>query len=242
MSVVGIVQARMGSSRLPGKVLMPLLGRSVLGWVVRAATESNELDHVVVATTTQPEDDAIVAECSRLGVDVYRGSSDDVLARFLGAMDLWQTDAVVRMTADCPLLDPNIIRVVTRVGQYTKGVDYVATTIPRTLPRGLDVEFVRAEALRLADRRATAHHRSHVTSYLYMEPGVARCLGVTFHPDRSHYRLTLDTVEDLEVIRRVVERTGDRPCDVDAVTAWLDSHPRVVSINSAVEQKSLEAG
>ena len=232
----------MGSTRLPGKVLRQLAGRSVLSWVVRAARDSGELDGLVVATTLEATDDLVVAECARLGVDVHRGPTDDVLTRFLGALDRFPADALVRLTADCPLLDPVIVSSVVRVGRVVPGVDYVSTAMPRCLPRGLDVEFVTADALRLADRAADRHHRVHVTSYLYSHPGVARLLGLTFHPDRSGYRLTLDTPEDWAVISALVESMGDGPHRLDEVVAWLDANPGIRELNAAIEQKGLADG
>lgn len=232
----------MGSTRLPGKVLRPLEGRSVLGWVVRAGVSSGELDEIVVATTTEPDDDEVVAECTRIGAAVYRGPVDDVLGRFVGTLAAHPADAFVRLTSDCPLLDPRIIRTVVRVGRVTPDVDYIGTHLPRTLPRGLDVEFVRTEAFLASAELATGHHRAHVTSYLYSEPAAARLLGVTLWPDRSRYRLTLDTVEDWQLISRVCEHFGDRTVPIDEVVGWLDQHPDVLSLNADVEQKRLDRG
>src|SRR5262245_18425395 len=120
MRVLGVIQARMGSTRLAGKVLQPLAGRSVLGWVVQAARESAELDGLVVATTLEPDDDRVVTECERLGVAWHRGSVEDVLSRFIGAMDaLGQADAVMRFSADNPLYDPEVIAMAVRVFRGT---------------------------------------------------------------------------------------------------------------------------
>src|SRR5690606_5190889 len=160
MRVVGIIQARMGSQRLPGKVLRPLRGRSVLGWVVRAAQESRGLDELAVATTDRPEDDAVVAECARLGVRCFRGDRGDVLSRFITALDAIDADtgpfdAVMRFTADCPLLDPALIATALRVFRAEPGLDYLSTSLTRVLPRGLDVEIASAAALRRAHALAT---------------------------------------------------------------------------------------
>ncbi|GAA0370172.1 hypothetical protein GCM10009541_10830 [Micromonospora gifhornensis] len=238
--IVGIVQARMGSSRLPGKVLRPLAGRSVLGRVVRAAQDSGVLADLVVATSTDGSDDAVVAECDRLGVAWHRGPVDDVLTRFVGALDAYPADAVMRFTADCPLLDPEIVALVAGVYRGASGLDYVSTSIARTLPRGLDVEIIRADALRAVDRLATAHHRVHVTSYAYRHPELFRVLGVTLTPDRSALRLTLDTEPDWQLVRAVVEQFGDVSVPLAKLADWLDGQPQLRALNADVRQKRLE--
>lgn len=232
----------MGSTRLPGKVLATLAGRSVLEWTVRAAVASNVLSDVVVATSTESDDDAIVQACRALGVRCYRGPEDDVLTRFVGAVDGSDAEAFMRLTADCPLLDPRVLTTVAQTWRVAPGVDYVTTALPRTLPRGMDAEVMSLEALERVDRRATGFHRTHVTSYAYTHLGEFRVLGLTFPPDRSQLRLTLDTPDDLALIERVVESFGDRPADVDDVTAWLAARPDVVALNAHVEQKALQEG
>lgn len=242
MRTLGVIQARMGSTRLPGKVLLPMAGRSVLGRVVRAVAESGAVDELVVATTTEPDDDPVVAECARLGIASHRGPVDDVLTRFLGALDAHPADAVIRFTADCPLLDPEIIGLVARVFRSVPGIDYVSTTITRTLPRGLDVEVIRAGALRTLDSRADAYHRTHVTSYVYTHPDEFRLFGVTLVPDRAHLRLTLDTAEDWALMEAVAAHFGDTTVGLAKLAEWLDAHPEVAALNAGVEQKALHQG
>ncbi|MFI5486918.1 cytidylyltransferase domain-containing protein [Micromonospora echinaurantiaca] len=238
--IVGVVQARMGSSRLPGKVLRPLAGRSVLGRVVRAATDSGVLADLVVATSTDPADDAVVAECDRLGVPWHRGPVDDVLTRFVGALRAHPGDAVMRFTADCPLLDPEIVALVAGVYRAVPGLDYASTAIARTLPRGLDVEIIRAGALHSLDRLATGHHRVHVTSYAYTHPELFRVLGVTLTPDRSGLRLTLDTEQDWRLVRAVTDHFGDVSVPLAKLADWLDGQPALRALNAGVRQKRLE--
>ncbi len=240
LRIVGIVQARMGSSRLPGKVLRPLAGRTVLGRVVRAARDSGVLADLVVATSVDPVDDAVVAECARLDVPVHRGPVDDVLSRFVGALDAHPGDAVMRFTADCPLLDPEIVTLVATVYRAVPGLDYASTSIARTLPRGLDVEIIRADALRTLDRLATDHHRVHVTSFAYAHPELFRVLGVTLTPDRSALRLTLDTDRDWALVRAVVDHFGDVSVPLAKLADWLDGRPELRTLNSSVRQKRLE--
>lgn len=230
----------MGSSRLPGKVLLPLAGRSVLGWVVRAARESRALDDLVVATTREAADDAVVAECERLGVAWHRGPVDDVLSRFLGALDDRPADAIARFTADCPLLDPALVTAAAGTFRATPGLDYLGTMLPRTLPRGMDVEIVGATALRRAGALAHDHHRAHVTSYVYTRPAAFRVMGLTFPPGAEHLRVTLDTEQDWAAITAIVAALGDVPASLRTLTEWLEAHPEVRALNEDVPQKVLE--
>jgi spore coat polysaccharide biosynthesis protein SpsF len=238
--VVAVIQARTGSSRLPGKVLLPLGGRAVLGWVVRAALAAPGVNEVVVATSTAPGDDAVAELAVALGVRVVRGSELDVLSRFVAARDLTGADAVVRLTADCPLLDPSLIGAVVGAWRADPSLDYVATTLIRTLPRGLDVELVSAAALATADVVARDHHRVHVTSVLYAEPGGFRTLGLVVAPDAHDLRVTLDTAQDAALLDAVVRELGDGPVDWRALVALLRSRPDLVALNADVRQKALE--
>ncbi|GGQ74801.1 cytidylyltransferase domain-containing protein [Couchioplanes azureus] len=239
MRTLGIVQARMGSSRLPGKVLRPLGGRTVLARVVAAAQAGGVLDDLVVATTVEARDDAIVAECAALGVRCHRGPVDDVLTRFLGVVDACDSDAVLRFTADCPLLDPGLVRLAARTFAAAPGVDYLSTSIARTLPRGTDVEVVHTDVLRRLDSLATGHHRTHVTSYVYSHPEDFTVLGLTLQPDLSHLRLTLDTEEDWQLVEAVVAHFGDEPAAVRTLAGWLAERPDLVELNAHVRQKAL---
>lgn len=237
-----MIQARVGSTRLPGKVLLPLAGRSVLGWVVRAARASEALDELVVATTTDPSDDAVVAEAEAHSVHTVRGPTLDVLSRFRQALDIYDADAVVRFTSDCPLLDPTLVSTAVTTWRAAPWLDYVSTAMPRCVPRGMDVEVVRADTLRAVDGVATGHHRSHVTSAVHTEPDRYRMLGLRFLPDASDLRVTLDTEEDWQLIQAVVAHFGDKPAAIDRLVPWLRDHDEVTALNAHVHQKVLEAG
>jgi spore coat polysaccharide biosynthesis protein SpsF len=239
MRIVGIIQARTGSSRLPGKVLLPLGGRSVLGWVVRAARESAVLDDLVVATTEQAGDDAVVAECERLGVAWHRGPVDDVLARFIGSLAAHPADAVMRFTADCPLLDPALVRAVGAAFRAVPGLDFISTILRPTLPRGLDAEVIGAAALARVDAVATGHHRTHVTSYAYTHPESFDVMGLTFLPAAEHLRVTLDTPADWELIQAAVRTFGDATIPYRTLIGWLERHPEIRALNAAVRHKAL---
>lgn len=237
-----VIQARMGSTRLPGKVLRPLSGRPVLQWVARAAHESAVADRVIVATTHHPDDDAIPPAVDSMDVEIVRGDKDDVLSRFLMALEgAPAREPVVRLTADCPLLDPAVIRACVRAFQELD-VDYLGTTIPRSLPRGLDVEVTSVEALTLAGAAASGADRTHVTSYLYRDPGRFRLAGITFTPPANDLRVTLDTPEDFVAIEAIVEALGDRSPSWEEVVALLRTRPDIVEINSTVRQKPVDEG
>jgi spore coat polysaccharide biosynthesis protein SpsF len=238
--VIAVIQARMGSSRLPGKVLRPLGGRPVLDWVLRAARSAASLDEVVIATSTAAADDAIADAGERWGCRVVRGSESDVLARFVLAAHLSDADAVVRLTADCPLLDPALIDQVVGVWRSDPTLSYVSTTLVRTLPRGLDVELLTRKALERADVAATAHDRVHVTSWLYREGSPEARAGLVIAPARPDLRVTLDTAEDAEMLDALVALLADRPPSWREVVDALVAHPEVVALNAAVEQKRLE--
>ena len=240
--VIAVVQARTGSTRLPGKVLRPLGNALVLGWVVRAGQLAEGVDDVVIATSTAPGDDPIAEVGAGLGVAVVRGSEDDVLSRFLLAADQHPADAIVRLTSDCPLLDPALITQVAALWRADPSVDYVATTLVRSLPRGLDVELATTDALRRVSETATGHHRIHVTSGLYTEPGDYRLTGIVVSPGAADLRVTLDTPEDAALIEAIVGELGTDPPPWRTLVALLRSRPDLVGLNAGIEQKRLEEG
>lgn len=239
---VAVIQARMGSTRLPGKVLRDLGGRSVLSWVVDAARDSGVLDEIVVATTTDAADDELAAHAYGCGARVVRGPVDDVLTRYVMAMDASGADVVVRLTADCPLLDPSLVALLVRA--FDPGsLDYLSTQFPRTLAHGWDVEVASAAALRRADAGATDYHRVHVTSYLYSNPDTFRIAGIAFTPPCDDLRVTLDEPADAELLDAIVGALGrDRARRWREVVTFLRTHPDLVAVNGAVRQKQVEEG
>jgi spore coat polysaccharide biosynthesis protein SpsF len=245
VKTVAIIQARIGSERLPGKVLLDLEGKSVLERVVSRVRAMERVDDLVVATSDSGADDRIADECRRLRVDCFRGSESDVLDRFAGAARETLADACVRFTADCPLLDPGVSdSIILRFEQANGGADYVSNKIPQSFPRGLDTEVFTRDALERAWRHATLpYERAHVTPYLYHHPELFRLISVTSDVDRADWRWTIDTPEDLEFVREVYRRIGDR-VDFD----WLDvidiveSDPELMLLNRHVRQKDVELG
>ncbi|NBH08379.1 NTP transferase domain-containing protein [Amycolatopsis sp. SID8362] len=237
--VNAVIQARSSSTRLPGKVLRPLAGRSVLGWVVRAAAAAPGVDQVVVATSSDASDDDVAREAARCGALVVRGPLDDVLERFGLALREHPADAVIRLTADCPLLDPALIGQLAALWRAQPSLDYVSTTLVRTLPRGFDAELVRAEVLLEQVSSAVGAHREHVTSGIYSQPTRYACAGVVVSPAADDLRVTLDTAEDWELLSALVAELGDRVGDWRAVVALLRARPDLVALNAHVEQKKV---
>ncbi|MFE6614903.1 cytidylyltransferase domain-containing protein [Amycolatopsis sp. NPDC057786] len=237
--VNAVIQARASSTRLPGKVLRPLAGRSVLGWVIRAAAASPGIDDVVVATSTEADDDEVAEEAARHGALVARGPLDDVLARFAVAVESYPADAVVRLTADCPLLDPGLIGQLVAQWRAQPSLDYLSTVLVRTLPRGFDAELVRTAVLVEQIETAQGADREHVTSGVYAAPGRYSCAGIVVSPPADDLRVTLDTVEDWAVIEGIVAELGDRAGDWREVVAVLRSRPDLVKLNAHIEQKKV---
>ena len=208
MKTVAIVQARLGSSRLPGKVLVDLAGDTMLARVVERLRAARSIDDIVIATTTKETDEPVVREARRLGVAAWRGSEQNVLARYIGAARTFRAGAVVRITSDCPLLDPETIDRV--VGALRSApVDYASNTHVRTYPRGLDVEAFYLETLeRIFNLATSASAKEHVTAYLMEKPDAFALRHVTTEIDDSDLRWTVDTEEDLALVRTLYAELG----------------------------------
>jgi spore coat polysaccharide biosynthesis protein SpsF len=238
--VVAIVQARMGSSRLPGKVLMDLAGETMLARVIQRLRIARSLDEIVVATSTHDGDDAVVREAGRHGVGVYRGSERDVLERYVGAARAFRAGVVVRVTADCPLLDPWVVdRVVTALAN---DVDYASNTHFRSYPRGLDVEALHRDTLERIDRLGTsAAAREHVTAFVVEQRALFRVAQVRAARDASDLRWTVDTPEDLEMVRSLYAGL-DLASEVrpyEQLVDFVETRPDLARINAHVIQKPI---
>lgn len=245
MKTVAIVQAHMGSSRLPGKVLMDIAGETMLSRVVNRTKRCNYVDRVVVATSDSPIDDVLVSACDDLKVPVFRGSDSDVLDRFVNAAKAFSADVCVRITSDCPLLDPEVSdHVISCFNQANPPVDYASNKIPQSYPRGLDTEVFTLKALEDTGRRAMERYqRSHVTIYMYEHPEEFKLLSVVSDVDRAGWRWTVDTPEDLEFVRQVYSRLGeDGNFGWRDVIAILEESPELRNINSGIAQKNVLEG
>lgn len=242
MKVVAIVQARMGSTRLPGKVLKHLGGKSVLARVVERVRVATLVNEVVVATSTQPADDAIAEECERLSVACFRGAEADVLDRYYRAAKKFSADAVVRITADCPLIDPELIDDAVRTFLEQKP-DYVTNGLVPTYPVGLDVEVFTSAALDAVWATAKeTYERAHVTAYIYEHADLFKIASLRAEADCSRYRWTLDTPADLELIRAIYEHFGELKFGWREILSLMQSKPGLAAINAQVRQKNLREG
>jgi len=232
--ILGVIQARMSSQRLPGKVLEVLGGRPMIERQLER-TASAMLDKVVVATSTDRRDTPLCAELDRIGVEYYRGALDDVLDRVFRAAVSFSARHVVRLTADCPLTDYRIVDRVLEV-HLAEGNDYTSNTLRRSYPDGLDVEVVTIEALETAWRECTdLGQREHVTPYLYAGTQCFKLGNVDNSEDQSHYRLTVDYPEDLKVVRAVFDAlySGDPGFSCADMVAVLEGRPDLVRLNAA---------
>jgi spore coat polysaccharide biosynthesis protein SpsF (cytidylyltransferase family) len=240
MMVGAIVQARMGSTRLPGKALLDIDGLSMLARVVDRARRAQRVDCIVVAAPSTSGDDELAAHAAALGVDVYRGDEHDVLDRYYQAAKLHQLNVVVRVTSDCPLLDPGVLdAVVDLLVAPGSRVEYAASTLVRTYPRGLDVEAVPFPVLERVWREARSpHERAHVFPYIHEHTGRFVTAGISEPIDRSHMRWTVDTEDDLAFVRAVCRALGTLEFTWRDVLKVLDANPELVRINALIRQKS----
>lgn len=237
--VVVIIQARMGSSRLPGKVLQDIHGRTMLSQTIRRVQQARLVDEVIIATTTNPIDDLIVEEADQLKVPACRGSETDVLDRYVQAARQVSAHTIVRITSDCPLIDPAVVDLaIASFKAASPAADYVSNTIRRTYPRGLDVEvFSRAGLEKAALEASAPHQREHVTPYFYENPHRFRLLPVNNDFDCSAYRWTVDTPEDLDFVREVYRRLDSGESGWRKVLDILEKEPALCDINRNVVQK-----
>lgn len=229
----------MGSTRLPNKVLMPVLGKPLLGWMLERVATCAELDEIIIATTTDSRDDVIAAFAQSMNCKLYRGSEDDVLDRYYQAACTVMPDAVARITADCPMLDPNVLAGL--IQEYAAGgLDFVSNSepLPSSWPDGMDVSIVGFAALKAAWQSAfKPSDREHVTFYFWNNPQTFRCKRIEHDPDWSRYRVTIDYPEDLEVISAIIEKFGVHDPSVmkrlsmEEIIAFLDAHPDLVALN-----------
>lgn len=243
MRIVTIIQARMGSTRLPGKVMQDLGGDTVLARVVRRLRRATLLGEIIVATTLHTADDVILEECRRLGVQIFRGSEDDVLDRYHRAAEWAKAEIVVRITSDCPLIDPEISDATVQ-RFLDQRADYASNVIQRTYPRGLDTEVMTQQSLARAWREARQpYERAHVTPYIYEHPSHFKIVSATEDTDYSCHRWTLDTPEDLAFVRTIYAHlSNDDSFGWRDVVALLDREPALMELNRNVMQKALHEG
>ena len=234
--IAAIIQARMTSTRLPEKILKDICGKPELWHVVTRVRRSGLVDDTIVATTLSETDDVVAAFCEREGFPCFRGSEEDVLDRYYRAALHVGADVVVRVTGDCPLIDPGVIDAV--LSLYGEGGhDYVSNVVPPTFPDGLDVEVFSLRALELSSRNAKLRsEREHVSLYVRNHPELFGAACLRADVDRSDLRWTVDEPEDLEFVRTIYgELYAENPgFGYEDVVALLERRPEIASINKRV--------
>jgi spore coat polysaccharide biosynthesis protein SpsF len=241
--IVCIIEARFASTRLPGKVLMPILGEPMLARMIERLSRSRLIDSLVVATSTSPADDAVVEAATQAGAHTFRGSEHDVLARVVGAAQAHHADVVVETTGDCPLHDAAILDKV--VADYLMGgADFVSNILPYTTPRGTDVRVFTARALATIERTsADPADREHVSLHFMEHPEKYRLRNVTSDLPESaaSLRLTVDTRADLDLVTAVYSLLYPRNprFTITDVIELLGNNPELVTLNADVEQKAV---
>jgi len=238
MKTLAIIQARMSSTRLPGKVLMPVADTPMILYQLERISRCNSLDQIILATSSNADDDILDSTVRAAGFPVFRGSLNDVLERFRDCADSEHADTVVRLTGDCPLTDPKLIDEL--VGEfYREDWDYLANCAvgdQLSVPDGFDAEVFRAELLKRAAREANLlSEREHVTPWFRSENAGLRWAHFRHKPVRPYYRVTVDDPVDLEVVRAVVDALDPQDPDfgVDAVVSYLNQHPEIAALNLA---------
>jgi spore coat polysaccharide biosynthesis protein SpsF len=239
MKTVAIIQARLGSTRLPAKVLRSLGGRPMIDWVVERTSQCETIDEVVVATSREWLDDPLVEHCEKQNWNVVRGSEQDVLSRYVLAAEKFQADNIVRITADCPLIDSQVVdQVVTKLVEDVRN-DYACNFFPnRHYPRGLDAEAFTMETLEKVDQMAIdKNSREHVTLKIYRQPVDFRIVSICNSTDQSKYRWTVDTQEDFDLISQIIEHFASNDFSYSEIIAAYGEHPEWRRINQDVQQK-----
>lgn len=241
MKVVAIIQARMGSTRFPGKVMKEINGQPMLWHVVNRLSYSKLVNEIVVATTRNREDKIIADFCRDNSISCFRGSQEDVLDRYYHAALVFKADVVVRITSDCPLIDPAVADKV--ISAYFKKKRYAGASnvVKRTYPRGLDTEVFAFTAIKQAWASSQEQrYREHVTKYLYEYPDKYKILSVVDGQDNSDLRLTVDEERDLHLVRAIYARLGQgrRIFKLKEIIALLRKEPVLADLNNGVKQKA----
>lgn len=240
-NIIVIIQARLGSTRLPNKVLKDLCGKPVLWHVVERLKQCKHLTGIVVATTTLPEDDAIQKFCVENDVNYYRGSSENVLSRYYEAAKQFKAEIIIRITSDCPVIDPVLIDEM--IHDYKlSNVDYMSNSLMRTYPRGLDVEIFSFPVLEKTFKKASMQYElEHVTPYIYKHPELFTLKNYANDADYSFHRWTLDTDEDYILLKEIYDNLYVE----GKLFLWKDIlklfelKPGLLDINKHIEQKKL---
>lgn len=243
MKIVAIIQARMTSTRLPGKVMKKVLNKTLLEHQLERVSRSRLIDEIVVATTINETDDVIVDLCKNLNYSFYRGSENNVLSRYYEAATHSKADVIVRLTSDCPLIDPEVIdQVIELFKKKQDNIDYASNTLSRSYPRGMDTEVMSKEALYKTYVNAQdCSAKEHVTSYIYSNPEEFELANLECVPNLSDHRWTVDTEEDFELIKRMIENLYPvkEEFTLQDCVNLMQEKPHWMLLNSHVEQKKV---
>lgn len=237
MRIISIIQARMNATRLPGKVLLDICGKTLLEHIIERVKQSRFIDSLVLATTSNPRDRALIELARQIGINSYAGSEDDVLDRFYQAARLFGAEVIVRITADDPFKDPQVIDKI--VDYFLKHrLDYASNTIKPTYPEGLDVEVFSFAALEKAWRQASKpSEREHVTPYIWNHPEIFKLANIENAVDLSRLRWTLDYEEDLQFAREIYKRLyRGNVFLMSDILALLKKEPELEKINQGFER------
>ena len=235
-----IIQARLGSTRLPKKVLMPINNfDSVLSFGIKQIKNSNLIDHLVVATTELKEDDELVNYVKKIKVPIFRGSTNDVLDRYYQCAKKFSFSIIIRITSDCPLIDPTIVdEIISNFINNKNSFDYASNVHPlRTFPHGSDIEIFTFKALEAAWKEAKkSSEREHVTPYLYNNKKF-KLFNHTSKNDLSNFRWTIDYLEDLELVRQIISKIKVRPILINNILTLISQNPELKKINQNYHKK-----
>lgn len=243
-NIIAIIQARMGAERLPGKVLMDIVGRPMLWHIINRVRHSKYINKIIIATTTNKDDDQIENFCKTYNIDFYRGNEDDVLDRYYQAAELWNTDIIVRITSDCPLIDSDVINKV--IYSYLKNKNNfkgASNVIRRTYPRGLDTEVISFSTLeRVWNDAKKDYQREHVTIYIYEHLDQFKMCSVENKENLSSFRWTVDEEKDLEFVRTIYKKLYQerKIFLMRDVLRLLEREPYLKEINKNIKQKNIK--
>jgi spore coat polysaccharide biosynthesis protein SpsF len=226
---MAILQARMSSSRLPGKIMSPINGTPMIGLQIQRIRRARSIDQLIVATTDNPTDDVLALYLQSIGVDIYRGSLEDVYSRFVGVLETHESEVLLRLTGDCPLVMPELIDQMVE-DFLSKDLDYISNTLKPTFPDGLDIEIISTSAFsRLANYELSDLEREHVTMGLYRRPSVFSLANFENGRDLSEERWTVDYAEDFDFVAEIF--AGFKGCEasfgLDDVLRFLKENPEI---------------
>jgi len=243
LRTVVIMQARMGSTRLPGKLLKEVLDKPLLLYQIERLRRVTLANEIVVATTTNTLDQTVIDFCHSRQIPVFQGSENDVLDRYFQAAKYFKAEVIIRVSGDCPLIDPQVVDKV--IEFYLKNypcLQYVSNTLERTYPRGMDVEVFSFRALEKAASIATRpEEREHVTPYIFQHPELFALGNVVHYPNESHHRWTVDTIEDFQLIKEILENIYPKNPNFSMhdILEAFKRHPEWININAHIQQKPL---